>query len=98
MVRRSAAPNLLRPYPHFGGTFAVERYEGSDSYNAGTIQLQKRFSNGNSISTQYTLLVAARRAQLPESDGRPARGPCLPNDRPHRFSLGSVMRLPFGHG
>ena len=45
--------NLLRPYPQFG-TFALEGHGGGDTYNAGTVQLQKRFRNSNSITAQYT--------------------------------------------
>ena len=78
--------NLLRPYPHFGSTFTVERYEGSDSYNAGTIQLQKRFSNGNSISTPYTRSSLRDELNYLEFNGRPARGPCLPERPAGRFS------------
>ena len=47
------ARQLLRPYPQFG-TFAIEEYEGSDRYHGATIQLQKRFRNGNSLTSQYT--------------------------------------------
>ena len=87
--------NLLRPYPHFGA-FSIERYEGSDRYNAGTIQLQKRFSNGNSISTQYTRSSLRDKLNyLNPSDGQ-LEDRISPNDRPHRFSIGSVQRLPFG--
>ena len=87
--------NLLRPYPHFG-TFSIERYDGSDRYHAGTIQLQKRFSNGNSISTQYTRSSLRDKLNyLNPSDGQ-LEDRISPNDRPHRFSIGTVQRLPFG--
>jgi hypothetical protein len=87
--------NLLRPYPHFGA-FSIERYEGSDRYNAGTIQLQKRFGNGNSISTQYTRSSLRDKLNyLNPMDGQ-LEDRISPNDRPDRFSLGSVLRLPFG--
>jgi hypothetical protein len=90
-----ARQNLLRPYPQFG-TFAIEVYEGTDRYHAGTVQLQKRFRNGNSITTQYTR--SSSRDSLnylnPQNGEREDR--VSPNDRPHRLSLGTVMRLPFG--
>jgi hypothetical protein len=87
---------LLRPHPQFG-TFAIEEYVGSDRYHAGTAQLQKRFAGGNSITAQYT------RSSLRDSLNylNPADGVLedrvSPNDRPNRFSLGTVMRLPFGN-
>src|SRR5207237_9172379 len=43
---------LLRPFPEFG-TFGIEEYTGSDSYHAGTIQLERHFRNGNSFTLQY---------------------------------------------
>lgn len=87
--------NLLRPYPQFG-TFAIEVYEGTDRYNAGTLQLQKRFANGNSITTQYTRSSSRDSLNyLNPQDGQ-LEDRVSPNDRPHRFSIGSVMRLPFG--
>lgn len=86
---------LLRPFPQFG-TFNIEEYVGADEYNAGTVQLQKRFRHGNSITTQYTR--SSSRDSL--SHLNPSNGELedrvSPNDRPHRFSVGSVMRLPFG--
>jgi hypothetical protein len=74
----------------------VEGYEGSDSYDAGTAQLQKRFSNGNSISAQYTYSAMNDKLNyLNPADGI-LEDRVAPNDRPHRVSLGTVMRLPFG--
>jgi hypothetical protein len=87
---------LLRPYPHFGGTFAVEQYDGSDSYHAGTVQLQKRFANANSISGQYTYSRSRDKLNfLNPSDGI-LEDRVAPQDRPHRFSTGAVLQLPFG--
>lgn len=87
--------NLLRPYPQFG-TFAIEVYEGSDRYHAGTVQLQKRFSNGNSITTQYTRSSLRDQLNYLNPQDGILEDRVAPNDRPHRFSLGAVMRLPFG--
>jgi carboxypeptidase family protein len=90
-----ARTQLLRPYPHFG-TFSVERYDGSDRYNAGTIQLQKRFRNGNSITTQYTRSSLHDKLNYLNPQDGVLDDRVSPNDRPHRFSIGAVMRLPFG--
>ncbi len=87
--------NLLRPYPHFG-TFASETYAGTDRYHGGTVQLQKRFRNGNSITTQYTRSsLRDQQNFLNPADGQ-LEDRISPNDRPNRFSIGTVYRLPFG--
>lgn len=86
---------LLRPHPQFG-TFAIEEYTGSDRYHAGTLQLQKRFRNGNSLTAQYTRSSLRDTLNyLNPSDGV-LEDRISPNDRPHRFSAGTVLRLPFG--
>ena len=71
--RHRARNQLLRPYPQFG-TFAIEDYEGSDRYDAATMQLEKRFRSGNSLTVQYTRSSTARQAELPEPAERRARG------------------------
>jgi len=88
---------LLRPYPHFAA-FNLEKYEGSDRYHGGTVQLQKRFSNGNSISTQYTRSSTRDTLNYLNPQNGELEDRVSPNDRPHRFSLGTVLRLPFGRG
>ncbi len=86
---------LLRPFPHFG-TFAVEEYGGSDRYTAGTVQFEKRFASGNSLTAQYTRSKLRDRLNyLNPADGQ-LEDRVSPNDRPDRFSIGSSLRLPFG--
>jgi hypothetical protein len=88
---------LLRPYPEFG-TFGIEQYSGSDTYKAGSINIQKIFRGGNSLSIQYTR--SSTRDKL--SYLNPANGELedrvSPNDRPNRISVGTSLRLPFGKG
>jgi hypothetical protein len=102
---------LLLPFPHFlaganngavagTGTISVgtEEYVGSDSYHAGSIRLEKRFGNGNSVLATYT------RSQLRDKLNylNPASGQLedrvSPNDRPNRATAGATFRLPFGQG
>jgi hypothetical protein len=87
--------NLLRPYPQFG-TFAIEVYEGEDRYHASTVQLQKRFRGGNSITTQYTRSSLRDTLNYLNPQNGELEDRVSPNDRPHRFSIGTVLRLPFG--
>jgi hypothetical protein len=86
---------LLRPFPEFG-TFGIEEYTGSDSYNAGSVQLERRFHSGSSFTMQYTR--SRLRDQLKYLN--PADGileeRVSPNDRPNRFSIASSVLLPFG--
>jgi hypothetical protein len=88
---------LLRPFPEFG-TFGIEEYGGSDTYNAGTLQLERRFRNGNSFSVQYTRSrVRDKLKFLNPADGV-LEDRVSPNDRPNRLAIGSSMLLPFGRG
>ena len=52
-ARRCSASSCCGRIPEFG-TFAIEEYTGSDRYDAGTLQIEKRFSSGNSLTAQYT--------------------------------------------
>ena len=88
---------LLRPFPEFG-TLAFEQYTGSDRYNAGTVQLEKRFRGGNSLTLQYThSRLHDKLNYLNPADGV-LEDRLSPNDRPNRFSMGSSIRVPYGRG
>ena len=50
---RAARSQLLRPHPQFG-TVSIEQYDGTDEYNAVSLQFDKRFRGGNSLTVQYT--------------------------------------------
>jgi hypothetical protein len=92
----SVAKNqLLRPYPQFG-TFAIEEYNGSDSYDAATIQMEKRFRSGNSLTAQYTRSRLRDELNYLNPQDGVLEDRVSPNDRPNRFSIGTSLRLPFG--
>ncbi|HET7745756.1 MAG TPA: hypothetical protein VFM29_00550, partial [Vicinamibacteria bacterium] len=86
---------LLRPFPQFGN-IVTEEYVGSDSYHAGSIVLQKRFSNGNSLLTTYTRSRLRDELFFPNPADPVLEDRVSPNDRPNRFTLGATYRLPFG--
>ena len=88
---------LLRPFPEFG-TFGIEQQTGSDSYHAGSVQLERRFASGNSFTIQYTRSRTRDTLKYlnPQQDEREDR--ISPNDRPNRLSIGSSVVLPFGRG
>src|SRR4029077_11844473 len=79
---------LLRPFPEFG-TFGIEAQTGSDSYRAGTVQLERRFASGNSFTVQYTRSNTRDKLKYlnPQQDVLEDR--ISPNDRPNRLSIGS---------
>jgi TonB dependent receptor len=88
---------LLRPYPEFG-TFAIEQYTGSDRYQAGTLQIEKRFKSGNSFTAQYTRSSLHDRLNYLNAQDATLEDRVSPNDRPNRFSTGASLGLPFGRG
>ena len=63
---------LLRPYPEFG-TFAIEKYVGSDRYNAADPPARQAVPQRQLVHDAVHALVAARQAQLPQPGRRPAR-------------------------
>jgi hypothetical protein len=102
---------LLRLFPHFlaganngavsgTGTISVgtEEYVGSDTYDAGTIRLEKRFSNGNSLLTTYTRSRLRDKLNYLNPSEPVLEDRISPNDRPNRVTVGATFRLPFGKG
>jgi hypothetical protein len=102
---------LLLPFPQFlvganngavsgTGTISVgtEEYVGSDTYDAGTIRIEKRFASGNSLLATYTRSrLRDKLNYLNPGDGQ-LEDRVSPNDRPNRVTAGATFRLPFGEG
>src|SRR6185436_936747 len=92
---------LLRPFPQFLGaanSIVTEEYIGSDRYDAGTIRLEKRFSNGNSLLATYTRSRLRDKLYfLNPADGI-LEDRVSPDDRPNRLSTAATLQLPFGRG
>ncbi len=102
---------LLRLFPQFlgganngavsgTGTISVgtEEYVGSDRYDAGTLRLEKRFSNGNSLIATYTRSRARDRLNYLNASDPVLEDRVSPNDRPNRVTVGASLHLPFGKG
>jgi Carboxypeptidase regulatory-like domain len=102
---------LLRLFPQFlgganngavsgTGTISVgtEEYAGSDSYDAGTIRVEKRFSNGNSLLATYTRSRARDQLNYLNPTEPVLEDRISPNDRPNRVTVGATFHLPFGKG
>jgi hypothetical protein len=92
-----ARSQLLRPYPQFQA-FSLEQYTGSDKYDSATVQAEKRFRSGNSLTLQYTRSAARDRLNYLNPSNGVLEDRVSPNDRPNRFAVGTSLLLPFGHG
>jgi len=97
---------IYRPYPNFGGiTF---RTNGARSnYHAGTVKLDKRFSNGFTFTTSYVFskLLTDADSYWITDQGRAAdqynRGlekSIGSYDVTHNFKFSGVYDIPFGKG
>jgi hypothetical protein len=90
-----ARSQLLRPYPQFG-SIMTEEYDGSDSYQAASIRVEKRFTSGNSMIATYTRSETRDKLNYLNPGDTELEDRVSPNDRPHRATLGATIRLPFG--
>ncbi len=91
-VQRS---QLMRPYPQFG-TISIEKYDGTDEYNAVSLQFDKRFKGGNSLTVQYTRSHLRDKLNYLNPADNILEDRVSPNDRPNRLSIGTSLQLPFG--
>lgn len=88
---------LLRPFPEFISVI-TEEYVGSDSYHAGTVILEKRFSGGNSLIATYTRSRLRDKLNYLNPADPVLEDRVSPNDRPNRVTVGTTLRFPFGRG
>jgi hypothetical protein len=103
-ARVFAAPQNYRPYPHFGDIRMRSNF-GHSTYHAGTVKLDKRYSQGVVFTTFYTFSKAIN-SQDGDNDGAgvaPIQNRSLEKaragfDRTHRFVASVNYELPFGLG
>ena len=100
--------NSRRPFPNFGVISYVE--DGFNAnYNAGSVKLTRRFSQGISLTTNYTWSKSIDNASGTRTQGFdtlfPQDSSCLACERGlssfdvrHRWVLGAVYDLPVGKG
>jgi hypothetical protein len=74
----------------------TEEYTGSDSYQAASVRLEKRFSSGNSVLATYTRSETRDKLNYLNPADEQLEDRISPNDRPNRATLGATIRLPFG--
>ncbi|HSE20463.1 MAG TPA: carboxypeptidase regulatory-like domain-containing protein [Pyrinomonadaceae bacterium] len=100
--------NSRRPYANFGVlSFVSDAFKGS--YNAGSAKITRRFSQGISLTTNYTYAKSIDNASGTRTQGFdtlfPQDSSCLECERGlssfdvrHRWVLGAVYELPIGKG
>lgn len=89
---------LLRPFPAMSGLAQSYSPVGGAKTHSFEFSLQRRFAQGFNLTASYTHLRQREAVVfLNEFDTAPTwmEGN---NGRPHRFSLASVVELPFGKG
>jgi hypothetical protein len=99
---RRASQNF-RPYPHFGSIFHYSNY-GHSSFHSATVKFEKRFAQGFSLTSFYTLAKSIDEA----SDDGAAGGLTFYNRRlekarssydvTNRWITYALIELPFGKG
>ena len=88
---------LLRPYPEFTGVSA-NITSGMSMYHGLQAQLNRRFTNGASLTTAFTWSKSTDATQyLNATDATPWYG-ISANDRTFRLATSGIYQLPFGAG
>jgi len=88
---------LLRPYPHFGN-FNLERYDGSSSYHAGQVRVEKRFSKGYTILGTYAYSKYLEQTTRLNPTDENYENRFADADAPHKLAISGIYELPFGRG
>ncbi|HZS04145.1 MAG TPA: carboxypeptidase regulatory-like domain-containing protein [Blastocatellia bacterium] len=100
--------NSRRPFPNYGVlSFVGDGFNGN--YNAGSVKVTRRFSEGLSLNTSYTWAKSIDNASGTRTQGLdtlfPQDSSCLRCERGvssfdvrHRWVLGVVYELPLGKG
>src|SRR5690606_20487184 len=91
---------LLRPYPQFTQVQS-RNYDGTSSYQSAQFRLEKRFTQGYSFLTTYTIsrfeeqTFALNAVDGPAGIYEKRRSDV---DVPHRIVVNGIWELPFGRG
>lgn len=88
---------LLRPYPQFDAVNTTTN-EGKSWYQSAQFRLERRFSAGYTVSTNYTYSRYTQATEfLNAADAAPVKV-ISDQDVPHRFTVSGIYELPFGEG
>jgi hypothetical protein len=95
--KTTSVNQLLRPYPEFTGVSAFIT-SGMSMYHGLQAQLNRRFTNGASLTTAFTWSKSIDATQyLNTTDPAPWYG-ISANDRTFRLATSGIYQLPFGTG
>jgi hypothetical protein len=87
-----------RPYPQFNRIRQRGINPGAIWYNAFQVQHQTRFSGGINVLSTYTFSKQVERWGYTDQINKIPQQGLYTQDRPHRFTLAGVWKLPFGKG
>jgi hypothetical protein len=86
---------LLRPFPQFG-SLRTRRSDGSSTYHAGQLRVEKRFTRDYTLLASYTWSKLLERVSFLNPTDTQYEKRLSVNDAPHRFVLSGIWELPFG--
>jgi hypothetical protein len=91
------AQQLVTPFPHFG-SITTSLYNGTNSYHAGQLRVEHRFSQGFAVGVAYTWSkLLERYGFLNDFQTEPTKQ-ISGNDIPQRVTITFICQLPFGKG
>lgn len=88
---------LLSPYPHFTG-ISTSSNRGYSWYHGMTLRAEKRFSDGYSLSANYTWSKFMQATEKLNPTDAILQEVISGLDRPHRLVVNGIFQLPFGTG
>jgi hypothetical protein len=92
-----ARSELLQPDPQFSGVTMID-YQGWSWYNSLQVRLERRFSDGLSMSAGYTYSKNIDATSYLNA-GDPFPTPAIAaHDKPQQFTFNGLWQLPFGTG
>jgi len=84
-------------FPQYTNVY-VQEYNGSNRYHALQLQANKRFSTDLSFNVTYTYSKLREQLSYLNPSDTELENRVGTDDRPHRFTLATVYRLPIGRG
>jgi len=88
---------LLSPFPQFTGV-SYFTYDGTSSYDAMNVRLEKRFSHGYTVVGNYTFSKFLEATNLLNAGDAAPSKVISDQDFPHHISVTAIYELPFGRG
>ena len=86
---------LLKPYPQFLNVRS-ERRDGTSSYNAAQVRLEKRFTTNYSLLLAYTYSKFNEKLYLLNPTDTNLTSFLSDTDVPHKITVSGIWQLPFG--